>query len=215
MGIMANQVKNVSEIYLMNFLFDLQLGGYGSFNGQFLDEPLTTPQPALLERSKNWLILQGTHAGKLEDFIAAGKAWTDHGDISASTLLIRPPSNQEHGAGVLIRVALGPGPSEKAQTGTLEVELAICFGNANPARQAYASPFKEIPPGVVRTTFHWSPMPPNQPDGSWCFDIGEVLEWPQRRNELHRYGFALGIRVHGAGDPPLDFSMDPEMDVSL
>jgi hypothetical protein len=120
------------------------------------------------------------------------------------------------GSSVLIRVALGPGQSLKWKTEEITVELAICFGNADPARQELASPFKEMPPpnGVVRTTFHWDPIPYNQQDGSWCFDIGEVLEWPKKKNRLHRYGFALGIRVHTASGS-FDFSMDPEMDVSI
>jgi hypothetical protein len=66
------------------------------------------------------------------------------------------------------------------------------------------------------TTFIETKQPPNvAADKSWCFTIGTVEKWPGLWNQTGRYGFAVGIRVYGLETDPVDYSMDPEMDVSI
>jgi hypothetical protein len=205
----------------MNFLFDHPLNCLAAnHKGQFCEEQHGVPRPdghediPPLEKSRNWLKLQGTHVGPLEYFSPMGRIWQDQGEISSSTLLIRRPS-EPIGAGVLVRIASSSKSARGIDASTLEVELAICFGNADPTLQEYASPFREGADGPLRTTFIKDRRGPNQPDRSWCFDIGEIRRWPESQNRTGRYGFALGIRVYGLDEYPLDFSMDPEMDVSI
>jgi len=230
---MQPPVNQENEIYLMNFLFDYPLSGsFIDHKGQFCEEEHNpsllggaTNLPAL-ERSRNWLKLEGTHIGPLEYFSPTGRSWVDHGEISTSTLLIRRPQqpaapldsvavSKQKGAGVLIRLAPTRILASRISASDLKIELAICFGNSDPTLQEFASPFREGQDGPVRTTFIFEAMGPNQLDKSWCFAIGEIQRWPDSPNKTGRYGFALGIRVYGLDEYPLDFSMDPEMDVSI
>src|SRR5437870_3455145 len=146
-------------MFLMNYLFDFDIKA-----GRFSGDRRALGHPGVLFSSTEWLKLVPTPGTPEPAPFVAGTpfdpepaTWEDLLDMDSGTLLIEstpgvgtgvPPIPDESNVG--IRIALDP---DSAATPGLAatppiVELAICFGKPNPARQPRSSPFF-LPPGPV------------------------------------------------------------------
>lgn len=160
---------------------------------------------APLATSKEWISAPDPSPWP-STFNPSSYTWTDDGPDNSLTV----KSTQNPGQ-ILVRVYGVNMP----QGATATIRLTVVFGRLR-RNSTVASPFTltQAPGGAVCAVFD-SNFDGPAPDGSWCWKLGPIVNFPNSQGQAQKYEFVVGITVVLSTGQWLTFGHDPEMDVEF
>ncbi len=183
-------------MYMLNLKFDAN-----RTDGIFEDD---VQGAAPLATSKEWLSAADPNPWP-SVFNPSNYTWTDDGPDNSLTL-----SSRQNPGQILIRVY-----GVNLPAGNTTIRLSVVFGRLR-RNSSVASPFtlSQTPGGAACTVFDSNFDGPS-PDGSWCWKLGPVVNFPTTPNGANKYEFVVGITVVLGNGQWRTFGHDPEMDVEF
>jgi len=183
-------------MYMLNLKFDAN-----RTDGIFEDNAQGS---APLATSKEWLNAADPNPWPAV-FNPSSYTWSDSGPDNSLTLNSRQNPGQ-----ILVRIY-----GVNLPAGATTMRLSVVFGRLR-RNSTVASPFtlNQTAGGAVCTVFD-SNFDAASPDGSWCWKLGPVVNFPAVQNAARKYEFVVGATVVLANGTWLTFGHDPEMDVEF